>query len=113
MAFGKKRWWITLVVLVAVVGGLFGWRLYRRATAEEYKTFWSPDRHYRLVVYRIPTLFAMPGGAGDAPGYVRLYDQSGRVLQEQDVEMVQLVERVSWENGKVTIPLISEWELPH
>jgi hypothetical protein len=112
-AIGRKKWWLLLLVPVALLVGVFGWHVYRRAAASEYKTFWSPDSNYRVVVYRMPELYAMPGASGDAPGYVRLYDKAGRILKEQDVEMVQLIDRVRWENGKVTIALFAEWDLPH
>lgn len=111
-AHKQLKWRAALALLVVLIVGFFGWRVYRRAAAEEYKTVWSPDGNYRIVVYRMPTPFTMPGGSGDAPGYVRLYDKSGTVLKETDVEMVQLVDRVNWENGKVDIHLVAEWELP-
>ncbi len=49
-----------------------------------YKAYESPDKQYRLVVYRYPLLFAMPGQSADAPGKLVLYDRVGRPLQEQD-----------------------------
>ena len=54
----------------------------------------------------------MPGQSSDAPGYVRLYDRTGRVLAQTDVEMVQLADRISWEKNKVSIWLVAEWNLP-
>jgi hypothetical protein len=53
----------------------------------------------------------MPGQAGDAPGVVRLYDRTGRLLAEADVEMVQLVESVDWSNDKASIKLVVDWDL--
>jgi hypothetical protein len=84
----------------------------RRALAEEYTTIWSPDARYKIVVYGYPMLPAMPGQGGDASGFVRLYDKDGRVLEEKDVDMVQLIEQVDWEEGKVDIKLFAKWALP-
>lgn len=53
-----------------------------------------------------------PGSAGDAPGFVRLQTWEGKVLQEQDIEAVQLVEQIRWSPTSVDIPLIAEWPLP-
>ena len=54
----------------------------------------------------------MPGGSGDAPGFVRLYDDRGHTLNDQGVDMVNRIDRVSWEEGRVDIKLFAEWELP-
>ncbi len=54
----------------------------------------------------------MPGQAGDAQGMVRLYDRHGRLLQETQVDMVQLVDQVDWTESMVRIKLIAEWPLP-
>ena len=84
----------------------------RQGMAGEYRTFWSPDAKYRIVVYASPMLISSIGGAGDASGFVRLYDSRGRVLEEQEVEMVQLIDEVNWEKSRVEIKLFAEWELP-
>lgn len=55
----------------------------------------------------------MPGQYGDAPGYIRLYDNAGHVLAETDVVMVQIADRVTWEKNKVNIWLVAEWDLPN
>ena len=98
---------IVLLVLIAVC-----LHLTRRAFAEEYRTFSSPDANYKVVVYSLPVLFSMPGGSGDSPGYVQLHDKAGRVLEEKDVDMVQNADQVYWEGNKVEVKLIAEWELP-
>ena len=65
------------------------------------------------MVYKLPDFsFRMPGQSGDGPGYVRLYDNSGHVLAEKDVDMVQAADRISWEKKKVSIWLVAEWNLP-
>ncbi|MFL6229659.1 MAG: hypothetical protein ACJ741_12880 [Pyrinomonadaceae bacterium] len=84
----------------------------RHALASEYKTFQSPDGKFKVVVYSYPMLISSVGGAGDAAGFVRLYDSRGHVLEEEGVEMVQLVDQIEWEKEKVDIKLIAEWRLP-
>jgi hypothetical protein len=55
---------------------------------------------------------AAPGSAGDAPGFVRLQTWDGKVLQEQDIEAVHVVDRIRWSPTRVDVPLIAEWPLP-
>ena len=79
----------------------------------EYRSFVRPDGHYRVTVMRTlvwPAL--MPGQASDAPGIVQLYAQNGSLLQETQVEMVQLVDQVAWEDKRVHIKRVADWELP-
>jgi hypothetical protein len=55
-----------------------------RARASEYQAFESPDGRFRVVVYSFPSPAPMmPGQGGDARGFVRLYDLSGRLLREE------------------------------
>lgn len=78
-----------------------------------YKTFKSPDGRFQLMVFRLGWPWPMtPGSAGDGPGFVRLYAPDGKVLQEQDLEMVQLADQVLWEPRRVEIKLVADWELP-
>lgn len=107
--------------LVFVLGGfLVGilvvvalWPSAIRAAARPYRTIVSPDGKYTLVVYRLPQFrMAFPGQAGDAPGYVRLFDQSGKVLEEKDIEMVENIDQVEWEKTTVHIKLFADWRLP-
>jgi len=83
-----------------------------RSLAREYRTFLSPSGDYRVVVYRIPMLFGFPGQSGDASGFVRLYDKSNHVLQQKDVDMVEVVDRVDWRGDHVEIELFADWLLP-
>lgn len=92
--------------------GIFRQQVMNACCASEYRRFSRPDGRFTVVVYRTPQMFAMPGGAGDAPGFVRLEDQRGRTLQQQDVEMVQTVETVDWQPREVYIKLFATWELP-
>jgi len=110
----KRRPVGRLLLGVFIVAALAAAALYvlRRASAEVYREFDSPDGSYKVVVYRYPSLSAMPGQSGDAPGFVRLYDRQGRPLAEAGVEMVQLADRVEWERDRVSIRLVAEWRLP-
>ena len=82
-------------------------------TAEEYRTFASPDGRFEIVVYRIPSRIAMPGQSSDSPGYFQLRDaRTGRVLRECSVEMVQFVDRIEWSATNVDVRLLADWSLP-
>jgi len=74
-----------------------------RAFAVYHSSSPSPDGKYRLVTYRIPMLFAFPGQASDAAGYVQLQDKSGKILNEGYVEMVQIAYEPDWRTGEVQI----------
>jgi len=79
---------------------------------ETYVELHSPDGRFSVVVKRRPMLFAMPGGGGDAPGRALLVDGTGRVLREQAVEMVNLVQILEWRPRAVEISPFGEWPLP-
>lgn len=80
---------------------------------EQYATFTRPDGHYQIVVMRKKNLLGvMPGQASDSPGVIRLYNQRGELMREMDVEMVQLVEKVDWQEQNLSIKLIVDWSLP-
>lgn len=111
----RKKVLVGVAILLGLVSiSILCWPIFLRASASEYRTFQSPDGKYRLVVYRIPEFSRlMPGQAGDAPGYIRLYDRSGHVLAQTDVVMVQIADRVTWEKDKVNVWLVAEWDLPN
>ncbi len=81
---------------------------------QEVAAFERPDHHYEVVVVRRSAGWpgTMPGQSGDAPGFVRLYDHSGRLLQETRVDMVQAVEGVDWQDRRAVIKLVADWPLP-
>jgi hypothetical protein len=98
-----------VIVLIAV-----GFWVWQRTRLKQYEVLESPDARFKVVVYRRPIWpSAMPGQAGDAPGIVRLYDRSGRLLHEAPIEMVQQVEDLHWTHDNVTIPLVFDWKLPN
>ena len=91
----------------------FGFRAWHRSGAQERLRFESPDGRFQIVVYRIPTLFAMPGQSGDAPGYFQLHDmRTGRVLRDRSVEMVSIVDRIEWSPTNVSVGMLANWKLP-
>lgn len=99
--------------LVALGMVLVGCRADPKARAEEYRSYLSPDGRFKMVIYRIPMETAMPGQASDAPGFVRLYDQrTGRILQQKDVEMVQMINQFEWSSTNLYIKLFADWRLP-
>ena len=58
-------------------------------------------------------IFSSIGGGGDAPGYVQLIDENGKVLKEEKVDMVQGVDNPWWDKNSVSIRyLFTEWDLP-
>jgi hypothetical protein len=106
----RLRWWIALAVTICFIIGIW-WTTV--TSFEEYARFERPDGRYHVVVMRREIRPAMmPGQSGDAPGVVRLYDQQGRLMQETDVDMVQRVDRVYWEDKRISIKLIADWPLP-
>ena len=83
--------------------------------SEDYLSSTRPDGKYRVVVSKKTGLFNLggsPGGSGDAPGVVRLYNQQGKLLQETQVDLVQQVEKVDWGVKNVSIKLVADWPLP-
>ena len=98
----------TLAVIGLIIIGL------TVVPGSEYRTFASPDGRFKVVVYcSRQWLGAMPGQAGDAPGHVCLYEvTTGNLLERKPVEMVQLVEQVTWSATNVDIKFIAEWNLP-
>ena len=84
----------------------------KRFHSYEYNTILSPDGKYKLVVYGTKVFpMIMPGAAGDVPGFVRLYKADGVLLNQKDVDMVQLIDEVEWDEKKVYIKLFAEWRL--
>ena len=102
-------------LLLAAVGVLVAVavRTGHRPRASEYQAFESPDGRFRVVVYSFPSPAPMmPGQGGDARGFVRLFDRSGRLLREEPVDRVQRISSLRWENGQLEIPFFAVWDLP-
>ena len=113
-----------LVSLVAalslLVVAILSWQSLRTRNAAVVKTFYSPDKRFRAVVYRVQPLgfvSVMPGQAGDAGGFVRLYDdKKDSLLEERRFDsMVSRFyddEMVAWSSNRVHITLFADWRLP-
>ncbi len=101
---------LALVLAALVLLGAGWWWTHR---LEPVATYERPDHRYKVVVLRrAPWRPGMPGQSGDAPGVVRLLDRSDRILEESPVEMVQIVEGVTWADHRVEIKLVADWSLP-
>ena len=78
--------------------------------SREYRRYDSPDKRNALIVYRKQQIFAMPGQASDAPGYVVLVGPRGRELKRQAVDMVQNVTAPVWTTETVSVKLLLDWK---
>ena len=101
---------VAIALLLAVL--VFAWLALGKP--QVVATFERPDHHYKVVVVRRSAGWPamLPGQSGDAPGLVRLYDRSGRLLQETRVDMVQVVAGVDWQDRRAVIKLVADWPLP-
>jgi hypothetical protein len=72
----------------------------------------APDGQYQLVVYSRMLPIAFPGQGSDAPGYVQLQDQAGRVIGSTHLYMVQQVYDARWEEDKVEFGLGRKASIP-
>ncbi|WP_044234874.1 hypothetical protein [Chondromyces apiculatus] len=105
-----RRWLLACLLLLVVLAAVVA---FSRPREELHATFTSPDGKYRVEVYRRPVwLGVFPGQASDAPGRAVLMDSSGRVLGDVDVDMVQLVDGVEWEERSASIRTVVHWQLP-
>ncbi len=111
----SKKWLLLILISIAIALflTLFNTTVRKYCCAEEYNSFSSPNGEYHVKVFRIKVFpMMMPGSAGDAPGFVRLYGKNDKILEEKDIEMVQIVEDVEWSENKVYMKLFAEWDLP-
>jgi hypothetical protein len=107
----KKSLLAAVALVILIAAGILIWQHTR---LKQYEVLTSPDARFKVVVYRRPIWpSTMPGQAGDAPGVVRLYDRSGRLLHETQIGMVQQVQDIEWTHDHVSVPLIFDWKLPN
>ncbi len=78
--------------------------------AREYRRYDSPDKRNALIVYREQQIFALPGQASDAPGYVVLIGPKGRELKRQPLKMVQNVTAPVWTSESVSVKPLLDWK---
>lgn len=65
-------------------------------------TYISPDGRFKVVVYTVPSLIAMPGQGSDAAGTAYVYDATGKELGQASFEMVQLLS-LDWQENRVDL----------
>lgn len=111
----KSRKLIFIVSLTTAIVGLIALAtnkyIQKSCCLSSYKTFDSPHSGHSVEVYKLYTPFSiMPGSAGDSPGYVRLFNPSGELINETYIEMVQLVETVEWSTDQMSIKFIADWK---
>ena len=76
----------------------------------------SPDGAWTLTLCRRPMWFAMPGGSGDAPGWIVLRDVQGAIRGVVDLSMVQAYRAAAgsptkWGPDRVEVMLVAELPL--
>src|SRR5258706_5140066 len=87
---------VAAVVLAVIVLLTFGPSSLQRSKPV-YQTFPSPDRRFKIVVYRAASwwtrwVMAGPGQGSDVPGYVCLYEvATGKQIERKRIEMVQMI----------------------
>ncbi len=63
----------------------------------------SPDRQYRLVVYRDVPLPRFLGGHGRAPGEIEVRDSSNDLLDQTHIDDVTAMRMIRWEQYRVDV----------
>lgn len=71
----------------------------------------NPDGTWTLTLCRRPMAFAMPGGGGDAPGWIVLRDAEGAIRGVVDLGLVQMYgngQPPVWSADTVVVQLTAE-----
>jgi len=104
---------VTLFISAFVGGGYYYFFHYRLPDDIE-REFISPDKKYKLVVYRyVQVSLKKDAAQKDGPGVLVLYRLSdGTELNRQRIELVQPANKVQWYPEKVSIPSLIDWPLP-
>jgi hypothetical protein len=116
MLLTKRSWLALLFVLFVFLSAISFWP--SAPPKQYYRMFESPDKRFRIIVEKKKSLLAtfwpvMPGQGGDMAGRVYLVDvQSDRILQKEDIEMVNLTEEVVWSRTNASVALFIDWPLP-
>ena len=105
----KLKWFavviaITLAALAAFVGAAPEPKVWAR--------YPEPSGALAVVIYKLPLRFAMPGSAGDASANIQLEGAKGGIFERTKVESLQLVTEPEWENDRVHMKLVFDWQLP-
>lgn len=110
-----KRAVVLIVIIVLSASAAWYALLAPRKVAESV----SPGGSYRLTVYKVPMLCAMPGQGSDSMAIVELRDRYGRLIArlsdtEPDAVMVRDIDisKVEWTQRDVTFAVARMFRLP-
>jgi len=99
-----------ILVIVLILTILFIFKSQKKTVHRSYS---SPDKKFKLVVYSYWRLIATPGSGSDAKGLLCLYDErTGKELERCKVDIVQEVDQIEWSSTNVCVKLIADWPLP-
>lgn len=110
---GRRKLVLSSVAAVAFSAALLPDSRLECADPEEREA--SPDHAWTLTLCRRPMWFAMPGGSGDASGWIVLRDAQGAIRGVVDLSMVQSYRAAGlatqWAPDRVRVPLVAELPL--
>lgn len=105
-----------IALFICVVTSFMFWLsvTYKPTSPHVFREYMSPDRKFKIVVYGFGSLLpTMPGQGSDGPGEVRLCRiGNGKALKRKRIDMVQIVDDVTWSPTNVYIKSVAEWDLP-
>jgi len=106
-----KKIGCVFVCLLMLIVGLITITI-KNKSSELYAVYSSPDKKFRIQVYKYLGGQAFPGQSGDSSGYVILIDRNNKIIRQEKISMVQLVDKPVWSADSVKQKLIFEWKLP-
>ena len=99
-----KRTWARFGLLAAILffgGCILGYTTYRYSAKEAWRNK-SPDGRFYVVIYRLPNFSMTPGSGSDGAAIGQLFDASGRLLHQGDIEMLMMAD-VDWTDEEVMV----------
>lgn len=110
--YRKKKAIILMLSIILVLVVLNSKMVKRQFLSSRQEVFTSPLSGHYLTLYRYNTILPLsPGNSGDTPGFIRLYNENGIMLNQTDVAMVQLVNDVRWSKDRITIKFVADWPI--
>ncbi|GEM_PF-2269777 len=111
--------WKRAVVVIIILSVLIFAAWYMIFAPKKAAVSVSPDGKYRLIVYKVPMLSAMPGQGSDHMAIVELRDKYGRLfarLSDNDPDAVMVrdidISNVEWTKSDVTFAVARMFKLP-
>jgi len=111
--------WKRAVVVIVIIVLAAAIALYALLAPRKVAESISPDGRYRLTVFKVPMLCAMPGQGSDSMAMVELRDRNGRLCarlsdREPDAVMVRDIDisKVEWTQRDVTFAVARMFRLP-